>query len=59
MDYYKVTLKEISELANETGVERLFCARALKACYGDKTMAKQWLELNCAKETKSFMKEQK
>jgi translation elongation factor EF-Ts len=48
----KLSLKLVTELANETGIERLFCAKALKACYGDKEQAKQWLELNGYKPTK-------
>lgn len=40
------TLKDVAQLANETQVGKLFCAKALKACYGNKEQAKQWLELN-------------
>ena len=49
----KLSLKAVTELANETNIERLFCAKALKACYGDKKQAKQWLELNGYKPTKT------
>ena len=48
------TLKDVAELANETQVDKLFCAKALKACYGDKEQAKQWLELNGHMMKRSF-----
>lgn len=48
------TLKDVAQLANETQVDKLFCAKALKACYGNKEQAKQWLELNGYKMKRSF-----